>query len=222
VRGNARLEQMVERATRFMATRRNMRRLWGDAGRGLVPPPPRAFGSFGDGSIIVAPGRIQSPEYIHLGKRVVIHEHAWLAVARLPGEEPPRLEIGDGTSLNRFVKIVCVGAVSIGAETLVGDYVYIADTHYRSDDPDVPIRLQPLAPPRPVRIGYGCHIGVRSMIAPGVTIGDFAYVGAGAVVTEDVPPRTVVVGHPSRVIRRYDEETKTWRPGSARSTDGIE
>jgi acetyltransferase-like isoleucine patch superfamily enzyme len=198
-----------------------MRRLWGDAGRGLLPPPESAFGAFGDGSFIIPPARVQAPECIRIGARVVLHEHIWLCVTPQPGRPAPLLEIGDGTSINRFVKIVCAGIVSIGGEGLIGDHVYIADTHYRSDDPAAPIHLQPLAEPRPVRIGFGVHIGVRAMIGEGVTIGDFAYVGAGAVVTEDVPARSVVVGHPARVVRRYDQDSKTWVAGSGKPTDGM-
>jgi len=177
-----------------------------------LPPPRREFASFGAGSVIIPPARVQSPANIRIGRGVVLHEHVWLCVVPQPGIDPPVLEIGDGTSVNRFVKIVCAGRVSVGADCLVGDHVFIADTHYRFDDPTLPIARQPLAAPLPVTIGYGCHIGVRSMIAPGVTIGDNAYVGAGAVVTEDVPPRTVVVGHPARIVRRYDETTGRWAP----------
>jgi acetyltransferase-like isoleucine patch superfamily enzyme len=48
------------------------------------------------------------------------------------------------------------------------------------------------------------------LISPGVTIGTNAYLGAGAVVTKDVPPRTVVVGNPARAVRAYDPATGEW------------
>jgi UDP-2-acetamido-3-amino-2,3-dideoxy-glucuronate N-acetyltransferase len=51
-----------------------------------------------------------------------------------------------------------------------------------------------------VRIGYGAAVGARSVILPGVTIGRFAMVGAGAVVTADVPPHGLVVSAPARLI----------------------
>ena len=195
-----------------------MRRLWGDAGAGLMVPPARAFAAYGRGVVFMPPARVQAPECIRLGDRVVIHEHVWLCVVPQDGQPAPRLDIGDGVSINRFVKIVCAAEVVIEEECLIGDQVSIADTHYRYDQIDTPIQRQPLAPARPVRIGRGTHIGVRVTIMPGVTIGEHAYVGAAAVVRDDVPPRTVVAGDPARPIRRYDEATKTWidmRPSHA-------
>lgn len=50
-------------------------------------------------------------------------------------------------------------------------------------------------------IGRRCFIGARSIILPGVTVGDECVVGSGSVVTKDVPPRSVVAGNPARVIR---------------------
>jgi serine acetyltransferase len=51
------------------------------------------------------------------------------------------------------------------------------------------------------RIGRYCAIGAHSIILPGITIGDHSIVGAGTVVTKDVPPHSIVVGNPSRIIR---------------------
>lgn len=51
------------------------------------------------------------------------------------------------------------------------------------------------------RIGRCCFIGARSMIMPGVTVGDNSIVAAGAIVTRDVPPRSIVAGNPAVVIR---------------------
>jgi acetyltransferase-like isoleucine patch superfamily enzyme len=51
------------------------------------------------------------------------------------------------------------------------------------------------------RVGRRCFVGARSIILPGITIGDESIVGAGSVVTRDVPPRSVVAGNPARVIK---------------------
>ena len=55
------------------------------------------------------------------------------------------------------------------------------------------------------RIGRWCFIGARSIILPGVTIGDESIVAAGSVVTKDVPPRCIVAGNPAKIIREHIE-----------------
>lgn len=60
-----------------------------------------------------------------------------------------------------------------------------------------------------VHIKRGAYIGVHSIILPGVTVGEGAIVGAGSVVTKDVPPLSVVAGNPARVIKRLDEEKRS-------------
>lgn len=54
---------------------------------------------------------------------------------------------------------------------------------------------------RHTRVGRRCFIGARSLLLPGITVGDGSIVAAGAVVTRDVPPRSVVAGNPAAVIR---------------------
>lgn len=69
------------------------------------------------------------------------------------------------------------------------------------DDPTRPIIVQDYVASRQVVLRRGCWIGANVTILPGVTIGENAVVGAGSIVTRDVPPRTVVAGNPARVIR---------------------
>lgn len=61
------------------------------------------------------------------------------------------------------------------------------------------------------RIGRRCFIGARSLILPGITVGDESIVAAGSVVTKDVPARTIVAGNPARVIRENIEVVKYGR-----------
>jgi acetyltransferase-like isoleucine patch superfamily enzyme len=107
-----------------------------------------------------------------------------------------RLIIGDRAFINYGVDIAATGLVSIGADCLIGTHVSIIDNDFHG----LAERLQ-MPSPKPVIIGDNVWIGNRAIILPGVTIGDGAVVGAGSVVTRDVPPRTVVAGNPARVLR---------------------
>jgi len=69
------------------------------------------------------------------------------------------------------------------------------------------------------RIGRNCFIGGRSLILPGITIGDNAIVGAGSVVTRDVPSNTIVAGNPARVIRT---DIKVGKYGRLEGADEVQ
>jgi hypothetical protein len=194
----------------WIAERRDAHRLAVMTGRVLSPPPPSAYGAFGRGTVVVPPARVVTPECTFLGDDVLVHEGCLLSVVRaVPGVEP-RLEIGSGTNLGRLFSVACVGEVLIGANVLAAERVFIADTFHGYEDPERPIIEQPMAPGRRVVVGDGAFLGIGSCVLGGVTIGENAYVGAGAVVTTDVEPRTIVVGNPARPLRRVD-------PGSAGS-----
>lgn len=109
-----------------------------------------------------------------------------------------RLEIGPRTYINFGCSITARASVRIGADCLLGPYTSIHDDAFH----DIEDRArQPT--PRPVVIGAGVWLGERVIVLPGVTIGDGAVVGAGAVVTRDVPPRSVAAGNPARVLRTF-------------------
>ncbi|MCU1588185.1 MAG: acyltransferase [Frankiales bacterium] len=172
--------------------------------RALMPPPASAFKRFGERSVIAPPARIEGAEFISIGDRVLIHEHSWLMAKARPGQPAPSLVLEDTAKTNRFVKIVCLLEVHIGHGAMLSDRVYVSDVEYVPGATDVPPADRELTEPRPVRIGKGVFVGVGAVIKPGVTIGDWAYVAAGAIVNKDVPARTLVAGAPARAVRTWD------------------
>ncbi len=178
--------------------------------RDTSPPLPSRFAHFGAGAVIVPPARVNNPDCISIGDGVVIHEHAWLAVYRMHSALDPRLEIGSRTRIGRFAHIACIGDVRIGDDVLTADMVFIGDTHHGFDDLADPISRQPMALPKPVVIERGAFLGIRATVLEGVTIGENAYVAAGAVVTQDVEARTIVAGNPARPVKRWDPSAEAW------------
>jgi maltose O-acetyltransferase len=109
---------------------------------------------------------------------------------------------GDGVYFNAGCVVLDVMPVRIGERTLLGPGVHVyAATHPVS----AAERRRGLEGARPVDIGRDVWIGGHTVICPGVRVGDEAVIGAGSVVTRDVPARTVAAGNPCRVIRVLDE-----------------
>ena len=102
-----------------------------------------------------------------------------------------------------FVNVGCCfqdqGGIFIGDRVLIGHNVVLATLNHDLD----PAKRANLHP-APIRIGNDVWIGSNATVLPGVTIGDGAIVAAGAVVTKDVAPLTVVAGVPAREIKRID------------------
>ncbi|MSY44417.1 MAG: acyltransferase, partial [Actinobacteria bacterium] len=93
-------------------------------------------------------------------------------------------------------------SVIIGDDVFTGHNVYITDANHGYEDVEQPIGRQ-FSPPQPVSIGSGSWLGHGVIVLPGVAIGRNVVIGAGAVVTSDIPDFSVAVGNPARVIRRY-------------------
>jgi maltose O-acetyltransferase len=104
------------------------------------------------------------------------------------------LRIGARVSINAFVHIWAQGGLTIGDDTLIASHAAITTlTHDKNA-----ARFRDTLLKKPIRIGTNVWIGTHAVIMPGVTIGDHAIIGAGAVVTHDVAAHTTVVGLPAR------------------------
>lgn len=112
----------------------------------------------------------------------------------------PGLSIGD----NSGVGIMCEvnGLVTIGKNVMMGPEVVIYSQSHKYDRTDIPMCEQGFDEPKEVVIGDDVWIGRRAIIMPGVHIGDGCIIGAGAVVTKDIPSYSVAAGVPARVVKQ--------------------
>lgn len=125
--------------------------------------------------------------------------HAWI--------EPPfyfcygyNIALGEGAYINFNCNFIDDGKITVGSRTMFGANVTIATVGH------------PLAPDMrgymytaPVTIGNNCWIGASVTICPGVSIGDNSVIGAGSVVTRDIPANCVAVGNPCKVLRELND-----------------
>lgn len=111
----------------------------------------------------------------------------------------PEVSVGDNSGIG--IKCELYGPVTIGNDVMIGPEVVVYTSGHRFDSLDVPMRLQGFTDKRPVEIGNDVWIGRRAIIMPGVKIGDGCVIGAGAVVTKDIPPYSVAGGVPAKVVK---------------------
>ena len=114
------------------------------------------------------------------------------------------IHLGEGVFFNYGCVCLDVCPIRIGAKTQIGPYVQILTADHPRDGAT---RDAGLEFGRPITIGANVWIGGAAILLPGVTIGDDAVIGAGAVVTRDVPPGVTVAGNPARPLRPAKSET---------------
>ena len=131
-------------------------------------------------------------------------EHIWV--------EPPiyfmygkHIFVGEGTYINVNCTFVDDGRIEIGKNVLFGPSVNVATVGH-------PINptMREYMYAATVKIGNNVWIGANATICPGVTIGDNSVIGAGSVVTQDIPANCIAAGNPCRVIREINEHDKEY------------
>jgi len=139
-----------------------------------------------------------------------------------------RFEVGELTTIEDFCTVnngsgavilgnrvrVGIGSVIIGPVTMgngsgLGQHVFVSGFNHGYKDGSKNSSIQPLDI-RPVIIEDEAHIGANSVVVAGITIGKRSQIGAGSVVTRDIPPYSVAVGNPARVIKQYNHSTGEW------------
>lgn len=108
------------------------------------------------------------------------------------------LSVGRDVFINHSCTISDIGGLDIGDEVLIGPNVSLLT----SGHPVEPLERRRRVTAAPIVIGRNVWIGARATVLQGVTVGDDSVVAAGAVVTDDVPPSTLVAGVPAREVRR--------------------
>ena len=134
-------------------------------------------------------GQISSGPQLRISQGVILHAHGGSIV------------LGSQVYLGPYTVVYGHGGVVIGDNALIAMHCCILSSNHTVAPLGTPIHSQPDVL-LPTRIGHDVWLGARVTVLGGVTIGDGCVVGAGSVVTKDLPPGSVAVGVPARIIRQ--------------------
>jgi acetyltransferase-like isoleucine patch superfamily enzyme len=141
--------------------------------------------------------RIENKGFMSIGSGVILKSvPAQLELVTEPGA---RLLIGATTLIQYGVSIGSTERITIGKRCLIGPYAMIIDNAFHEL-----LDRNKRPPSKPVTLEDDVWIGAKACVLPGVTIGRGSVVGAGSVVTKDVPPFCVVMGMPAKLVKTFD------------------
>lgn len=135
---------------------------------------------------------------IKLGKDSSIHSGCYIT----GGPWGANIEIGHNSVINRFTYLDGRFSLKIGNNVNISHYTVIQTLSHDPQSPDFAGVIGP------VIIEDHVWIGTRALILPGITIGEGAVIGAGSVVTKSIPPYSIAVGNPARVIKERTRNLK--------------
>ena len=125
------------------------------------------------------------------------------------------ITIGKNVQINDYVHIGAVESIEIEDNVLIASKVFITDHNhgnYSGENQDSPetIPHDRTIYSKPVKIKKNVWLGEFVSVLSGVTIGEGSIIGAMSVVNKDIPPFTIAVGSPAKVIKKYNHSTKKW------------
>lgn len=158
-----------------------------------------------------------TPVQIAICPDVRIDKDSWINVPSEARRDQAAIRIGNSTRIGRNNVLSARNYIEIEEECLLGPQVLLMDHAHDFTDCRVPIMRQGVTEGGRIILERGCWIGFGSAIICSrgeLRVGSNSVVGANSVVTQDVPPRTIVAGSPARVIRQYDESLDAWTRSS--------
>ena len=155
---------------------------------------------------------LEGDENIVIGSNTFIGEGSELLAYKSHFERPldSHLVIGEHVRITARCRIACAGNITIGDDALFAPDVFITD-HNHGMNPELEGGYSPQnITIADVTIGEGVWLGQRVCVLPGVNVGAHSIVGANSVVTKDIPPYSLAVGAPARVVKKWNFDRKCW------------
>lgn len=145
---------------------------------------------------------------IKFGKNVSLGYNTRITFHQQNSEK--KLFIGDNVYICNRTSFIVGDRITIGENVLIAsDVCFISHNHGFDPELSIPYKNQELTY-KQINVKEGTWIGEKAIILPGVTIGKKCIIGAGSVVTKNIPDYSIAVGNPAKVIKQYDFFTGKW------------
>lgn len=169
---------------------------------------------FSNARIIRFPIRIRGRKLINVGKGFTTGFNCRID-AYTENNKESVIKIGDNVQINDYVHIGAVESIVIGDNVLIASKVFITDHNhgnYSGPNQDSPYSIpeERLIHSKPVVIEKNVWIGEFVSILPGVIIGEGSIIGTMSVVNRNIPPYSIAVGTPAKVVKKYNKKSKLW------------
>lgn len=166
------------------------------------------FARLGHGTALPDGLVLLGAKHMDIGERVLIGRHARLEA--IGEDNGVKLRVGTRARIGPYAHIGAALSLTIGERVGIASGVLVIDHDHDFRDPRAGYYGTGKLLASPIVIHDNAWIGERAIILKGVTIGEGAIIGAGALVNRDVPPYCIAVGVPAKVIRRFDFERGEW------------
>lgn len=175
-----------------------------------LPWYKKSFGNFGENTVINYPANITFRENIYIGDNTTILNNSRINIYNYLTGQNSKVKIGSNCYIAYNISILAGGNIIIGDKVLIASNVLISsENHGMSPESQIPYMDQPLSC-KDVEIGDGSWLGEKVCILPGVQIGKKCIVGAGSVVTKNVPDFCIAAGNPAKIIKKYNFDLHKW------------
>lgn len=174
-----------------------LRRLWSTLVLRLF------FGHLGKGTVLFRQNMIRYPHLIRIGSRTIVRYGGRMEIVLHGQDWEPELTIGNNVNIEQNVHIICHDRISIGDNVSITGNCAIVDVLHPVNAIEHGAKIgDSIDPARSfVEIGAGSFLGYGTIVLPNVRIGRNCVIGAGSVVTRDIPDDSIASGAPAKVIR---------------------
>jgi len=146
---------------------------------------------------------------IEVGANSTIGESTTFTVNKRD-DKKVRLKIGENTYIGRNNFFTVGKYLEVGPYCIFGNNCSFICSDHVFDSPLIPYALSGFTSGKTLKVGANCWIGMNVTVVGNVTIGHGSIIGANSVILKDIPPFSLIIGNPSKIIKRFDFQLKKW------------